>query len=1235
MRALLSLLLSFSILFSSVSPSLAQVGKGARSVRNGLKAARSVRVRTPAVPRTPSVSSSQVTQTVRAQRPASVKRILSSFKRGNYAGLSSQILRLPAAERPLLLRNEFVNLALNGHVAAPELAEAVSFYRQDLSQAANGFAKTAGLDLNTFLSSAKDVYSADFTTLTFCRFALADAGSLALFGSKADASALTGFYKTAVGTPFQPVAAVITARGLLRYGAYEEFSAWAKENASNDYFWGELSAYVKEQGLPVELDIPAAETEAVSAGLRSVLTKGPEANLLHADFSRAATAKWMALEAKPAAPAPAAQPAAQAAPAPALASPALHVDVAAADLNLSPVEIAAPRQTAAAAPAADAAPVQTPAVSSGANKALTPARASSNSGILYSGLPVFEMAAAMQKGYRKVVDWFRGKKTSRNALAEEPGLHENRVAPVYEARRVSPASLGAEDWAPVPTEDIAAEVAEDGFKFTLENEDGVESILDNVDISIDASIKTKGYNRVVLAQDHVFELRNLELAPGEIDHFYVEMPNSSGELVRLGQGAAGLDMPRHLRVKLEKVPNRRYQVRTLDLYHEGSSVPYMSADVDASLLPSGKGHLLADKEGNVWFVSEEKGERVLLKDYYIRLPKEDSKYWAKIMQKDGNAFALQFHSTLDKTGVIATSIPALQIGWGKIGGRVLNEYTDFSESASSSLMFGINNVLPSLVGFVHPLLKRYGEARVSRWGVGLLLGGGATALGSGLYGVLDGHMSPLQTAGFLGAVTLTAIGTSVTRYVQNILISANRGKVMSRGGMGKKGRGAKGTEVSAQAYDWNYLWGRTKDVFSLRKRPGTRNGPLFQKATAMKNFGAMSFFAFPWAVNQTVEMLTGVNPGFNIMLSFVPYTLYAARTFLKVRKIAYKDAFPMSVSTMENKFKETLAKVTDELAALPPSALQEGADELLAAAKLLHSDIKALATVEIRQNKGSFGDWVLKHEQEAVTALRERLVSQHGLTPAQAESDAQALQKVFDSLEHRDVKLSSVIKTPLLKGSLAAMALATVHELSVSSGFSFAMKGLPVPQGRQDLVFAITGLSMYGFMYLGRSLGNWLSRYISPATMYGFSSLTSIAGTAMMANANAAGDMGGLIAGSLVASFGVGNFFAAMYEHMVNLAPKYQREISLLITYTMPIAAIMSMPMRWLVDVTGMPSIDLWLSEAAVGGSLLLTTAMLRNSTLVQVAKHETSRLWKRIKGVFKRGGNNNPGDLNGAAPAN
>ncbi|MGN1058011.1 MAG: hypothetical protein ACI4Q7_01475, partial [Candidatus Avelusimicrobium sp.] len=91
-----------------------------------------------------------------------------------------------------------------------------------------------------------------------------------------------------------------------------------------------------------------------------------------------------------------------------------------------------------------------------------------------------------------------------------------------------------------------------------------------------------------------------------------------------------------------------------------------------------------------------------------------------------------------------------------------------------------------------------------------------------------------------------------------------------------------------------------------------------------------------------------------------------------------------------------------------------------------------------------------------------------------------------------------------------------------------------------------------------------------------------------------------------------------------------------LINYTMPLAAVMSSPMRSLVKFTGISNLDLILAGAAVAGSVLLTPGMLTNSTVVQVAKYEGGRMWTKIKNLFKGGGKNNTpsGNLDDAAAA-
>lgn len=1203
------------------------MAKGLRGVRAASRGVKSVRVKAPRVPRvrTPRLSvnlNSQVARGVHAQRPASVTHVRSSIQKGHWQGIGSQILSLPALDRAPLLRKEFIHLFLEGRIAAPDLAGAASFYRADLPEVSKKFSSFAGQNLQTALASRNKA-------LPFCRDAFADAAALALLGSKSDAPLLIKFYEQTANTPFRPAAAAITARGLLRLGAYEEFSAWAKVNAEANYFWGELSAYVQAKGLPVELDVAAAPAEEVSSALQSWLKESFEANGLHADFSRAATEKWMNLEVKPAEVKTPAKPEEVAAPAAADAVlpeiPALNVNIPSADLSLAPVEITGSQRASSAAPAV---PADTPAVSQAGNGQGVAKRksVSSNSGVLYSGIPVFQMIETAQKAYRGLVNLFRGKKSSRTPVQEEPGLHDNTVRPVLESRRVSPMSWEADGYVPSSTEDISAEVAEDGFKFTIENEDGVESILKNVDIVIDSSIKTAGYNRVVLNKDHVFELRNLELAPGQMDHFFFEMPNANGELFRLGAGASALNMPRPLHIKLEKAPNHRYKVRTLDLYYEGSSAAAMSASVDASLLPKEEGHLLADKEGNVWFVSKETDTRILLKNYYIRLPKEDSKYWAKIMQQDGKPFVLQVHSTSNKTSLLTMGVPSLQIGLGKTTAPELSSRTDLGESSSSMIMLGINNVLPVLMGFVHPLLKRYGEAAVARWGMGFFLAGGLTALASGLYGGLgDAHMTAIQTAGFILSSVCIALGTNITRFVQNILISANRGKIVPADSFKKK---AVKPGMATEVPDLSYLVKRAKEVMKFKKG-AVRDGALFQTASMFKNIGTMAFLAYPWLVNQTSEWLFGVNPGLDFSASYIPYTLWAGWTAWKLSKTAYKDAFPMNISVLENQFKDTLAQTFNGMAAMPAEKLLASSQEMTALAKKLNGMIDSLTAVEVRNKKGDGKKLTAQHEAEAVEALQKALVEQ-GMSAALAEQTGQELQKAFDALGHRNVKLLDVLKLEHLTPGIIGMALATMHELSVSNGFAFAMHEVV---GEGTFANALTALTLYGSMSGGRILGNLISRYLSGGSMYALSSAFSIGGTAMMAMAG--DNIAQLMTGAVVASFGVGNFFSQMYEYMTGLYPKYKREISLLINYTMPAAAVLSFPMRWLVNATGISGLDLMIAGGAVAASVLLTPGMLANSTVVQVAKYEGARLWKKVKGFFKRGGNNNPGDLNGAAPAN
>ena len=90
---------------------------------------------------------------------------------------------------------------------------------------------------------------------------------------------------------------------------------------------------------------------------------------------------------------------------------------------------------------------------------------------------------------------------------------------------------------------------------------------------------------------------------------------------------------------------------------------------------------------------------------------------------------------------------------------------------------------------------------------------------------------------------------------------------------------------------------------------------------------------------------------------------------------------------------------------------------------------------------------------------------------------------------------------------------------------------------------------------------------------------------------------------------------------MVGLHPKYKREIALLITYTMPAAAIPAALLREAVSQTGIASLDIAIAGVALAASVALTPGMLANSSMVQGAKYGWKQLKAKLHRFFHRGG--------------
>jgi hypothetical protein len=1217
-QKLLSSLLSLCLLVSSVSPSLAQVVPFKAAVRAGSTGAVKVAG-------AETLKANLLRQIVQKQSVVALQGI-TTLSLPQAQGVSSSILRGANGVQPAKLHNDWVGLAVNFEdIARADGAQAKALLAEDLAKKQSVFAQIPHKELSSFLKSVSG--NARTQAVANVQDALADASALALVGNQEDINVLLSFYEAAKGSIFEQTAGVIVARGLLRYGQYEALNKFLAQAGNLGEFTEGIVRYAKEKNVNLTA-AQGVKAEKLPAKLQAFLEQEGVIHGLHANPSYEATRAWVEMgKNQPVLPAKEQKTAPVRAPRvslgkielPSAVQLANRVTVTAQQSPLAGVKKQADLSGATAAQTQK--PVET--------AAQTKPAATDNSGVLYSGIPVF----AIEKGIKNLLAKLRSKREARankKAKFEEADLHENTVYPVY--KEAEPVAVNeAEDVLSVAQAEPVA-VEKDGYKLTLEDANTVEHILRNVSLSVSPMLEqfSSEYNRLTLTTDHIFELRNQVIAPTRPDHFFFALTPENGALETLIKGAGALKMARPLRIKIQRNASPRNEV-SLKLYADDSLSDFVLADVEKTLLPvsiekDGVNGYLVQRDGKVYYVSP-KGNEEALDKYFVRLPKGESKYWTKIFANNPKTdFALTVYSTKEKTFAWTYLVPLMQIGLGKTMAPELASRTPLGEATSSIIMMSINNVLPVLMGFVHKSLKRYGEAAIGRIGVGSFLAGSTVALASGLYGMLgDGLMGPWQTAGFVASSVLIAIGTNITRFVQNILITANRGKIVAQDSFKdapKKAAASAGEEVT---YNGAYLAKRVKEVFAKSPKGAARDVVLFQTASMFKNLGTMLFLSFPWLANSAVKLAAGVDLNLDFSASYVPYALFSAWTLYKVCKTAYKDAFPNRLNLLDNNLQETKQQVFKKILDLKPEEITADNPVIVNAAKQLKGAIDAISPVEARETGKKTADVIAHYEEELPEGLALEAELQ-GKGPALGGKAMVALEQALENLGRRDVRVIDVLKMAGIPASLAAMTLATFHELAVSNGFAFGMHAIV---GRGATANALTALALYGSMSAGRILGNMLSRRVSGGTMYAVSSAMSVLGTALMAGAN--GNIGALISGAVIASFGVGNFFSQMYEYMTGLYPKYRREIALLINYTMPAAAIMTFPMRWLVGLTGISNLDLLISGAGLLGSLVLTPGMFANSSIVKAAQHSFTNTKTLLRNILNK--KHSDGNIDDALP--
>ncbi len=237
MLKLMSCLLSATLIFTSVTPSLAQVS--GRNVGRGLnRALRPVKINGAALDRS-------VLGNMRLPLRLPHSGLLAA---NSSVPLARQILTHGnAAERALLLRSDFTVLALNKQAAPQEMQQAVAFYRSQLAQPEKLFAKAS---LQPKTRGASQLAGA-----------AADIASLGLFGSAEDASLIVKAYEASVGTAAEPVVTAVAARALLRLGAYEPLEKMAASSTKQPQLWKGIAEYAQKNNLP--LTIAQVERTAV------------------------------------------------------------------------------------------------------------------------------------------------------------------------------------------------------------------------------------------------------------------------------------------------------------------------------------------------------------------------------------------------------------------------------------------------------------------------------------------------------------------------------------------------------------------------------------------------------------------------------------------------------------------------------------------------------------------------------------------------------------------------------------------------------------------------------------------------------------------------------------------------------------------------------------------------------------------------------------------------------------
>ena len=290
MLKFLSCVLSATLVVTSVTPSLAQIGPGGRRLARSAEAARSAAVSTARQ----IGFGTALERTIRGRLYVPLSLPHSSLLSQNSSiSLARQILTHNRPDqRSLLLRSDFAVLALNNQAQLADIEQAVSFYRSQLTKPQKLF---VGASLNPQAASAGTLAGT-----------VADIASLGLFGSaEKEAPLITKVYQASIGTAAEPVITAVAARSLLRLGAYQPLERMSELSTQQPQLWEGISSYAKANNLPLTIAQKERTAVEVSSFQSSLQELGP-LNTIVVNPSEEATFLYMEAGRNPAVVSPAA-----------------------------------------------------------------------------------------------------------------------------------------------------------------------------------------------------------------------------------------------------------------------------------------------------------------------------------------------------------------------------------------------------------------------------------------------------------------------------------------------------------------------------------------------------------------------------------------------------------------------------------------------------------------------------------------------------------------------------------------------------------------------------------------------------------------------------------------------------------------------------------------------------------------------------------------------------------------